>query len=128
VERQKLILHLDAVNWLPKVYVNGTQVGVNKGAYDPFSYDVTPYLNGAKNELIINVYSPEYNNDDPIIPANGRLQAQSRDNGRPVWFDKKPSTKQIGPLPYASADDSEKGHFCGTIVDSLKSPLRGNSY
>src|SRR5580692_11105777 len=55
---KRIILHLDAVTWQSHVYVNGQSVGIHTGGYDPFNYDITPYLNGATNELIVNVYSP----------------------------------------------------------------------
>ena len=55
---KRIILHLDAVDWQATVYVNGQNVGTHKGGYDPFSYDITPYLNGGTNELIVQVYSP----------------------------------------------------------------------
>src|SRR5215472_8987629 len=31
---QRIILHLDAVDWQASVYVNGTLIGVHKGGYD----------------------------------------------------------------------------------------------
>src|ERR1700693_294679 len=41
---QRIILHLDAVTWQAQIYVNGQSVGVHRGGYDPFSYDITPFL------------------------------------------------------------------------------------
>src|SRR5271168_530348 len=62
---KKIILHLDAVDWQATVYVNGQEIGIHKGGYDPFSYDITAYLNGGVNELLVNVYSPEDNGGEP---------------------------------------------------------------
>jgi hypothetical protein len=63
---QHVILHLDAVTWQAQVYVNGQSVGTHKGGYDPFSYDITPYLTGSgQQELIVHVWSPEDNGSQP---------------------------------------------------------------
>ena len=40
----RIILHLDAVNWQSEVFINGQSLGIHKGGYDAFSYDITPYL------------------------------------------------------------------------------------
>jgi hypothetical protein len=56
---KKILLHFGAVDWESEVYVNGTSVGVHKGGYDPFCYDITPYLNpSGPQELIVRVYDP----------------------------------------------------------------------
>src|SRR6185437_4870127 len=41
---QKILLHLDAIDWESEVFVNGTSVGIHKGGYDPVTYDITSYL------------------------------------------------------------------------------------
>jgi hypothetical protein len=63
---KRIILHLDAVDWQSQVYINGQSVGLHKGGYDPFSYDITPYLSGSgAQELIVQVYSPEDSMGEP---------------------------------------------------------------
>ena len=32
---QRIVLHLDAVDWESEVFINGKSVGVHKGGYDP---------------------------------------------------------------------------------------------
>lgn len=59
---QRLLLHFGAVDWECEVFVNGSSVGVHKGGYDPFSFDVTPYLNPTgPQELIVRVWDPTDN-------------------------------------------------------------------
>lgn len=56
---KRILLHFGAVDWESELYVNGSSVGVHKGGYDPFSYDITPYLNpSGSQELIVRVYDP----------------------------------------------------------------------
>ena len=88
---QRIILHLDAVDWQSTVYVNGQSLGVHKGGYDPFSYDITPYLNGGTNELIVQVYSPEDASGEPrgkqTLYPGGIMYTSSSGIWQPVWLE-----------------------------------------
>ena len=41
---KNILLHFGAVDWQAEVFVNGTLVGEHKGGYDPFSFNITPFL------------------------------------------------------------------------------------
>jgi len=86
-----VILHLDAVNWQATVYVNGSQVGIHKGGYDPISYDITSYLNGGSNELIVQVYSPEDNASEPrgkqTLYPGGIMYTSASGIWQPAWLE-----------------------------------------
>src|SRR3984957_4292210 len=88
---KRVVLHLDAVDWQATVYVNGQKVGTHKGGYDPFSYDITPYLNGATNELIVGVYSPEDNGGEPrgkqTLYPGGIMYTSSSGIWQPAWLE-----------------------------------------
>lgn len=88
---KRIILHLDAVNWQSQIYINGQSVGTHKGGYDPFSYDITPYLNGATNELIIQVYSPEDSIGEPrgkqTLYPGGIMYTASSGIWQPAWLE-----------------------------------------
>ena len=88
---KRIILHLDAVNWQARVYVNGQTVGTHKGGYDPFSYDITPYLNGGTNELIVNVYSPEDHAGEPrgkqTLHPGGIMYTSASGIWQPAWLE-----------------------------------------
>ncbi|MBF8193392.1 glycoside hydrolase family 2 [Nonomuraea sp. K274] len=56
---ERLLLHLDAVDWQSTVYVNGKQVATHKGGYDRITADVTDALSrGGRQELVVGVYDP----------------------------------------------------------------------
>lgn len=97
---QRIILHFDAVNWRSQIYVNGQNMGTHTGGYDPFSYDITPYLNGGTNELIVQVYSPEDSAGEPrgkqtLYPA-GIMFTSSSGIWQPVWLEPVPATSITG--------------------------------
>ena len=53
-----VLLHFGAVDFEAKVYVNGKFVGMHKGGYDAFSFNITAFLNKTENELAIEVFDP----------------------------------------------------------------------
>ena len=56
---RRVWLHFEAVDWEARVWVNGQELGVHKGGYDRFSFDITEALKpGVEQELIVSVYDP----------------------------------------------------------------------
>ena len=41
---RNILLHFGAVDWQTEVFVNGVLVGEHKGGYDPFTFNITPFL------------------------------------------------------------------------------------
>ena len=53
------MLRFDAVDYEAEVFVNGHRLGVHRGGYEPFAYDVAPYLEGAGPQtLTVRVFDP----------------------------------------------------------------------
>ena len=48
-----LLLHFGAVDWECNVFVNGKFVGDHKGGYDPFSFNIAPFLGEGKQEIVV---------------------------------------------------------------------------
>ena len=56
---QKILLHLEAVDWESEVYLDGVSVGIHRGGYDNMTYDITSKVTAAgPHELIVRVYDP----------------------------------------------------------------------
>jgi hypothetical protein len=107
---QRIILHLDAVNWQSQVYINGHNVGMHKGGYDPISYDITSYLNGGTNELIVQVYSPEDNGGEPrgkqTLYPGGVMYTSSSGIWQSVWLEPVDSSGVQNLLIIPDVDNS----------------------
>lgn len=52
------ILHFAAVDWQAKVWLNGIEIGLHKGGYCPFSFEVQHALVLGDNEIIVAVNDP----------------------------------------------------------------------
>ena len=56
---RRVLLHFDAVDWEATVLIDGKQVGVHRGGYAPFTFDVTEQLPpGTPHELAVAVWDP----------------------------------------------------------------------
>ena len=64
--KKNVLLHFGAIDWHSQVYVNGTLVGEHKGGYDPFTFDITPYLKkSGKQTLKVKVLDATDNSLQP---------------------------------------------------------------
>ena len=41
---KNILLHFGAIDWESSIYINGIRLGVHKGGYDPFSFDITQFV------------------------------------------------------------------------------------
>jgi beta-galactosidase/beta-glucuronidase len=76
-----MLLHFGAVDWKMELYINGKKVGEHEGGYDPFSFNITPFLNtqkGKKQEIIVAAWDPT--NDGP--QPNGKQVK----NPHGIWY------------------------------------------
>ena len=56
---RQVLLHFGAVDWEAKVSVNGKELGVHRGGYDRFSFDVTGALKtDGVQEITVEVFDP----------------------------------------------------------------------
>ncbi|PLS31971.1 Glycoside hydrolase [Bifidobacterium margollesii] len=52
---KRYLLNFEAVDYACDVWVNGSHVGGHVGGHTPFAFDITQYLNGNDNELVVKV-------------------------------------------------------------------------
>jgi hypothetical protein len=56
---KRVLLHFGAVDYESEAIINGASVGIHKGGYDAFSYDITPQLKpDGPQEIIVRVFNP----------------------------------------------------------------------
>ncbi len=78
-KNHEVILHFGAVDWKTEVFVNGKKVGEHEGGYDPFSFNITPFLNkGSKQEIVLSVWDPTDKGPQP----NGKQVS----NPHGIWY------------------------------------------
>ncbi|MEH0934593.1 AbfB domain-containing protein [Micromonospora psammae] len=97
---RRVQLHFGAVDWQTTVWVNGARVGGHTGGYDAFTFDITPYLTGGSNELLVKVWDPSDSRQAGSLPPIGK---QTKTPGgifytptsgiwQTVWLEPTPAT------------------------------------
>ncbi len=75
---RRLMLNFEAVDWRADVFVNDILVGTHTGGYTHFSFDVTPYLNGGTNTLVVKVLD---GTDNDLQPRGKQVS-----NPKGIWY------------------------------------------
>jgi tetratricopeptide (TPR) repeat protein len=96
---EKLILHFGAVDWQATVYLNGKKVGMHKGGYTNFSFDITNALQ-ENNELLVKVFDPTDQGPNPhgkqVLNPNSIWYTPSSGIWQTVWMEKVPPVSLAG--------------------------------
>jgi beta-galactosidase/beta-glucuronidase len=76
---QRVLLHFGAVDWEATVYLNGKTLGVHRGGYDRFSFDITDHLKkDGDNELVVGVWDPTF--------KGGYPRGKQIDDPKGIWY------------------------------------------
>ena len=83
---KQVILHFGAVDYESEVFVNGQRVGLHRDGYNPFSYDITPFLNKkGDDELLVRVFDPTENGGQPRGKQNTKPRGITYTPTTGIW-------------------------------------------
>jgi hypothetical protein len=58
-KKKQIILNFEASDWETSVWIDGKEAGKHRGGYDPFSFNITDYLDKRKtHEIVVRVWDP----------------------------------------------------------------------
>lgn len=75
---ERLLLHFGAVDWECEVFVDGASLGVHRGGYDSFSFELPDLARGADHELRVRVWDPTDAGPQPV----GKQRAENQG----IWY------------------------------------------
>ena len=96
--RGRVLLHFEAVNYYCQIWVNGQDLGVHRGGYTPFSYDISSKVRAGENTVVLYV---ENDVRDPMQPRGKQSEVYhsrgcdyTRNTGiwQTVWLEYVPET------------------------------------
>ncbi|UCD24314.1 MAG: chitobiase/beta-hexosaminidase C-terminal domain-containing protein [Gemmatimonadota bacterium] len=93
----RILLHFEAVDWETQVWVNGQDIGIHHGGYDPFSFDITNALAGeGDQELVVAVWDPTDGGTQPrgkqVSDPGGIFYTSVTGIWQTVWLEPVPTT------------------------------------
>ncbi len=95
---QRLLLHFGAVDWEAEVWLNGERVGIHRGGYDPFTFDISELIStGGEQELVVGVWDPSNFGEGAygkqhLVPHGIRYTAVSG-IWQTVWLEAVPASR-----------------------------------
>ena len=75
---KQILLHIEASDWETKVWLNGKYVGMHRGGYDPFTMDISGYIKGRTQDLLISVWDPTDKGTQP--------RGKQVNHPRGIWY------------------------------------------
>jgi hypothetical protein len=89
---RRLRLHFGAVDYRSEIFVNGRRVGTHAGGYDPFSFDITDYLNReGLQTLLVKVTDPTWTEGIPrgkqTLKPDGIMYTPTSGIWQTVWLE-----------------------------------------
>lgn len=70
-----VLLHFGAVDYEARLFINGKKVGVHKGGYVSFAFDITPFLHEGENTVTLNAIDDTKNHTYPSGKQSERLES-----------------------------------------------------
>jgi hypothetical protein len=89
---RRVVLHFGAVDWETKVSVNGKPLGVHRGGYDAFSFDLTDALKpDGTQEITVEVFDPTDDGGQPrgkqTLKPGGIMYTPTSGIWQTVWLE-----------------------------------------
>jgi len=133
---ERILIHFGAVDFESEVFINGKSVGIHRGGYDPFSYDITEYLkrNGPQ-QIAVRVYDPTDKGGFPrgkqSLHPGGIMYTPTTGIWQTVWLEPVPETfiSNIKMVPNidksvlkltVNTNNSENGNIIVKVKDGEK--------
>ncbi|MEO5593511.1 MAG: sugar-binding domain-containing protein [Chitinophagaceae bacterium] len=119
-----VLLQFGAVDWLCDVYVNNKKAGTHQGGYDPFSFDITPYLNKkGEQQISVRVWDPSDEGPQPrgkqVNKPNGIWYTPVTGIWQTVWLEAVPKT-YITATKQTPDTDKKSVHVAAQIENLLE--------
>lgn len=122
-----ILLHFGASDWETTVFVNGKEIGKHRGGYDPFSFDISSFLDETGvQEIIVSVWDPTDNYHQP--------RGKQKLNPKGIWYTPVSGIWQtvwIEPVNYSSIESlnctPDINHSLVRIKASINNPVIGDS-
>lgn len=108
-EKQRLLMHFEASDWLTILRIDGEKVGEHRGGYTPFSFDISDWVDSRKQVLIeVVVWDPTTEGTQAVGKQNssphGIWYTPSSGIWQTVWMEVVPETYIIDYQAKADID------------------------
>jgi len=98
---KRILLHFEAVDWEASVSIDGRTIGMHRGGYSPFTFDVTDALvPGKAHDLVVVVWDPSDAGTQPCGKQHNKPQGIWYTPSTGIW-----QTVWLEPVPQSYVRD-----------------------
>jgi len=124
---QQMILNFEASDWETSVWIDGKLAGKHSGGYDPFSFNITPFLaDSKKHKILVRVWDPTDRGRQPrgkqVTKPGGIWYTPTTGIWQSVWLEPV-NNSWIGGLRVVS--DIDNGTFTVTVSEDRCKGVEG---
>ena len=99
---ERVLLHFGAVDYESTLWLNGALVGSHQGGFDPFTFDITPFLKDGPNELLLSISDPTDSGEQPrgkqVHKPQGIWYTSVSGIWQTVWMEPVPAKLYLAEL------------------------------
>ncbi len=128
---RRILLHFEAVDWETRVWINGDEVGVHRGGYDPFTFDISGKVKmDTENEILLSVWDPTDAGSQPrgkqVIEQGGIFYTPITGIWQSVWMEPVPSVyiTDLRILPDIDKQEVEITIICSENRDGYSTEIK----
>ena len=130
----RVVLHFGAVDYISVLYINQVKVGIHKGGYTSFSFDITNFLVEGENVICLNAqddptsYCIATGKQDKKFKPSGVLYTRTTGVWQTVWLEFTPKTYIKSAKYYPNVKDGSvniTANLCGEGEFTVKAFYKG---
>ncbi|MFB3897761.1 MAG: glycoside hydrolase family 2 protein [bacterium] len=109
--KKRILLHFGAVDYETTVWINGQQLGIHRGGYTPFTFEITDKIKPGVNLVVVRAIDEMRTKPQPRGKQSDQLESYSclytRTTGiwQTVWLEAVPQTYLQSFKVYPNIDD-----------------------
>lgn len=112
-DNRHTFLNIDACDYITKVFINGNEVGIHRGGYISFSFEISKYLHSGENRVTIYAQDDTRNETIPTgkqstkFDSYGCLYTRTTGIWQTVWLENTPDAYIKSVKMTSSISDKE---------------------
>lgn len=125
--RDRILLHFGAADFETTVFVNGKQLGTHKGGYDPFSFEITDWVQEVGvQEIVVKVKDPTDTGTQPrgkqVLKPDGIWYTPTSGIWQTVWLEPVPTRaiERIAITPNLHGAAIKVASESATLTDKVR--------
>ena len=126
---ERVLVHFEAVDYECTVWLNGALVGSHSGGSDAFSFDFTDFLRAGANELLVSVWDPTSDGEQPrgkqILEPRGIWYTPVSGIWQTVWLEPVPKAHHLAELRLTPEFDERRVKVEALIESAIEDDSYG---